>query len=130
MKDEEEPADLDSSFILHRSSLLEGIALFNAQRFWHAHEAWERIWLTAEGSDKTFLQGLIQLAAAYHHVQRGTFRGGVRLFDAALSKLAPYPVHFLGVDREEVVASAEKHRDRVARGEHIDGGELPKFRYN
>lgn len=112
------------------NDLAEGVRLFNAQRFWHAHEAWERIWLAAEGSDKTFLQGLIQLAAAYHHVQRGTFRGGVRLFDAALSKLAPYPVHFLGIDRDEVVASAKKHRERIACGEQIDGGELPKFRYN
>jgi predicted metal-dependent hydrolase len=130
MNDEREPNDLGSSLIAHRSSLEEGVALFNAQRFWHAHEAWERIWLAAEGKDKTFLQGLIQLAAAYHHVQRGTFRGGVRLFDAALSKLAPYPVHFLGVDRDEVVASAKKHRDCIARGEQIDSGELPKFRYN
>lgn len=131
MKDERGPADAtDSSFLLHPSSLLEGIELFNAQKYWHAHEAWERDWLRAEGDLRVFLQGLIQLAAAYHHVQRGTFRGGVRLFDAALSKLAPYPVHFLGVDREEVVASAKKHRDRIARGEHIDVGELPKFRYN
>jgi uncharacterized protein len=129
MKDEE-PTSLSSSFILHPSSLITGLELFNSQQYWHAHEAWERIWLAAEGTDKTFLQGLIQLAAAYHHVQRGTFRGGVRLFDAALSKLAPYPVHFLGVDRDEVVASAKKHRDRIARGEDIDGGELPKFRYN
>ena len=112
------------------NDLGEGVALFNAQRFWHAHEAWERMWLVAEGDEKIFLQGLIQLAAAYHHVQRGTFRGGVRLFDAALSKLAPFPVHYLGVDREEVVASAKKHRECIARGEHIDGGELPKFRYN
>jgi uncharacterized protein len=112
------------------SDLAEGVALFNAQKFWHAHEAWERLWLRATGEEKIFLQGLIQLAAAYHHVQRGTFRGGVRLFDAALSKLAPYPVHFLGVDRDEVVTSAKKHRESIARGEHIEGGELPKFRYN
>jgi len=112
------------------SDLAEGIRLFNEQRFWHAHEAWERIWLKAGPGDKTFLQGLIQVAAAYHHVQRGTFRGAVRLFDAALSKLAPYPVHFLGVDRDDVIARAKIHRERVAKGEHIDGGEMPKFRYN
>lgn len=115
---------------VHHSSLAEGVSLFNAQKFWHAHEAWERLWLAATGDEKTFLQGLIQLAAAYHHVQRGTFRGGVRLFDAALSKLAPFPVHFLGIDREDVVASAKKHRERIASGEHIGVGELPKFRYN
>jgi predicted metal-dependent hydrolase len=111
-------------------SFLEGIELFNAQKFWHAHEAWERDWLVSEGELRVFLQGLIQLAAAYHHVQRGTYRGGVRLFDAAFSKLATVPVHYCGLDREEAVATAQKHRDRIARGEHIAGGELPKFRYN
>jgi hypothetical protein len=131
MNDEQGRADEPrSSFIAHRSSLAEGIALFNDQKFWHAHEAWERLWLAANGDEKRFLQGLIQLAAAYHHVQRGTFRGGVRLFDAALSKLAPYSVHFLEIDRAEVVACAALQREKIARGEHIDEKDFPKFRYN
>ncbi|MFP5246437.1 MAG: DUF309 domain-containing protein [Thermoanaerobaculia bacterium] len=104
--------------------------LFNDQRFWHAHEAWERIWLTAEGETKRFLQGLIQLAAAYHHVQRGTYRGGVRLFDAAFSKLAAIPEAFAQVDCTEAVAVAREHRERIAKGERIGADELPKLRYN
>ena len=130
MKDEGERTDLHSSFIVHPSSLLSGIELFNEQKFWHAHEAWERIWLASEGDVRRFLQGLIQLAAAYHHVQRGTFRGGVRLFDAAFEKLSGFPEGFLGVDRTEVVAHASIHRQKIARGEHIDEKDFPKFRYN
>ncbi|MGZ5473193.1 MAG: DUF309 domain-containing protein [Thermoanaerobaculia bacterium] len=149
MKDEDDekaselhPSDLHPSGLhpsehpsgLHPSglhpSLAAGLELFNAREFWHAHEALESLWLEASGDEKTFLQGLIQLAAAYHHVQRGTFRGAIRLFDAALSKLATVPVHFFGVDCTDVVAAARKHRTMLAKGEHIDGGELPKFRYN
>jgi predicted metal-dependent hydrolase len=130
MKDEGERTDLDSSIIPHPSSLLSGIELFNEHQFWHAHEAWERIWLRAEGAEKRFLQGLIQLAAAYHHVQRGTFGGGVRLFDAAFEKLSGHPEGFLGVERTEVVAHAQIHREKIARGEHIDEKDFPKFRYN
>ena len=110
--------------------MTDAIALFNTHAFWHAHEAWERDWLVAEGDEKLFLQGLIQLAAAYHHVQRGTFRGGVRLFDAALDKLSRVPDGFLGVDRAEAVARAAAHRDRIARGEHIAPVDFPKLRYN
>ena len=130
MSDEQKRPPSSSSLITHHSSLAEGVALFNEQRFWHAHEAWERIWLTAAGDEKRFLQGLIQLAAAYHHVQRGTYRGGVRLFDAALEKLEAFPESHLGVDRTEAVAGARKHRETIARGEHIEAGELPKLRYN
>lgn len=110
--------------------MLHGIELFNDHRFWHAHEAWEEIWLQASGEDKFFLQGLIQLAAAYHHVQRGTFRGAVRLFDAALRKLEPFADDYRGVDRTEAVAVALQHRQKIARGEKIDAGEFPKLRYN
>ena len=129
MKDDDANASDAEPSGLH-PSLAEGIALFNAQRFWHAHEAWERLWLAVSGEEKIFLQGLIQFAAAYHHVQRGTFRGALRLFDAALSKVANVPVHFAGVNCTEVVAAARKHRSILENGGHIDGEELPKFRYN
>jgi predicted metal-dependent hydrolase len=119
-----------SSFILHRSALVAGVEHFNTQRFWHAHEAWEEPWLVAEGDLRTFLQGLIQLAAAYYHVQRGTFSGGVRLFDAALRRLERFPPGYAGVDREEAVAAAVLHRERIARGDQIATDELPKLRYN
>lgn len=109
------------------SSLAAGVALFNAQRFWDAHEAWERLWLAAEGPEKKFLQGLIQLAAAYHHVQRGTYSGGIRLFDAALAKLGEFAPEYGGVGRAGAVAAAAAHRQRIALGEKIDPGEFPKL---
>jgi uncharacterized protein len=110
------------------AALAEGIALFNAGSFWHAHEAWERPWLHASGEMKEFLQGLIQLTAAYHHVQRGTFRGGVRLFDSALRRLESFPPGFCGVDREAVVKSAASHREKIAEGLQVDAFDYPKFR--
>ena len=108
----------------------KGVNLFNDHHFWHAHEAWEEIWLRSTGEEKIFLQGLIQLAAAYHHVQRGTFRGGVRLFDAALRKLERFADGYAGIDRAEAVTAAHGHREKIARGENIDAGEFPKLRYN
>ena len=105
-----------------------GVELFNAHHFWHAHEKWEELWLKAAGEEKTFLQGLIQLAAAYHHVQRGrTVRGAIRLFDAAFAKLDPYPPRYGGIDRAEAVEVARRHRGRVAAGDKIDASEYAKL---
>ncbi|HYC60855.1 MAG TPA: DUF309 domain-containing protein [Thermoanaerobaculia bacterium] len=112
------------------SAIAAGVELFNAHEFWHAHEAWEELWLQTTGDEKIFLQGLIQLAAAYHHVQRGTFRGGVRLFDAALRKLERFEDGRNGIDRSEAVAAAIEHREKIARGEHIAPDHFPKLRYN
>jgi hypothetical protein len=45
---------------------LHGVDLFNHGCYWEAHEAWEHRWLplTEEDPHRTFLQGLIQAAAA------------------------------------------------------------------
>lgn len=93
---------------------LEGLDRFNGRRFWDAHESWETIWLAAESDMEQFLQGLIQLAAAYHHIQRGTLRGAPRLFDAALGRLAAFPDGFCGLDRASAEETARRHRKWVA----------------
>lgn len=92
-------------------SFEEGVRHFNARRFWEAHESWEEIWLEADPDVEQFLQGLIQLTAAYHHFQRGTFRGGVRLVEAALRRLSGYPDHFWNLDREQAEEAARRHAE-------------------
>jgi predicted metal-dependent hydrolase len=109
-----------------------GLAHFNAAEFWDAHEAWETIWLEAESEVHLFLQGLIQLAAAYHHVKRGTYSGGLRLFDAALKKLEGFPKRWCGIDRTSVELAARSHRQWVAAilasgavDERLDANQFP-----
>ncbi|HVS30198.1 MAG TPA: DUF309 domain-containing protein [Thermoanaerobaculia bacterium] len=93
---------------------LRGVEHFNAREFWDAHESWETIWLVAASDAEQFLQGLIQIAAAYHHVQRGTFRGAVRLFDAGLRRLSAFPHPYCGTDRRPLEAAARAHRQWTA----------------
>ena len=69
-------------------SLEEGRALFNAGRFFEAHEAWERLWLAAQGESKLLLQGLIQIAAGLHKARGGAAGACARLLDAGLGRLA------------------------------------------
>lgn len=95
---------------------LEGIAHFNAERFWEAHESWEQIWLAAESDVEQFLQGLIQIAAAYHHVRRGTYSGAIRLFDAGLRRLSAFEPRYCALDRSVVEEAARRQREELASG--------------
>ena len=77
--------------------LAEGLRLYDAAEFFAAHEAWESVWLPAQEPEKTFLQGLIQVTAAFHHLQRENRLGTSRLLRAALGRLEHYPQDFGGI---------------------------------
>ena len=72
-------------------TFLLGIEQFNRAEYFEAHETWETLWLTASGEDKIFLQGAIQLAAAFHQWERGNERGTLSLLRRGREKLAGFP---------------------------------------
>ena len=88
------------------SELEEGAALFDAGRFWDAHEAWERAWRRLpKGSDERRLyQGLILLAAALLHRDRArtaperSTRPALRCYRSAMEKLEGLPDQTRGID--------------------------------
>jgi uncharacterized protein len=80
-----------------QGALAEGLRLYDAAEFFAAHEAWESVWLRAQEPEKTFLQGIIQVTAAFHHLQRENRLGTSRLLRAALGRLERYPADFGGI---------------------------------
>jgi uncharacterized protein len=78
--------------------LAEGLRCYRAREFFAAHEHWESVWLGSKEPEKTFLQGLIQVAAAFHHLQRDNARGTRSLLQRARARLVRYPEHFCGID--------------------------------
>ena len=81
----------------NHGELLEGLRCSHSGAFFEAHEYWESVWLMAEEPEKTFLQGLIQVAAAFHHFQRGNCAGTISLLRSALRRLDGYAPAFAGI---------------------------------
>jgi hypothetical protein len=79
------------------ADLDEGIALFNAGKFWESHEAWENIWRRHDEPWRFFIQGLIQAAAAHHQLRRGIRHGAIKHLKNALAKLDRAPEDFAGL---------------------------------
>jgi predicted metal-dependent hydrolase len=80
-----------------QGALAEGLRRYHAEEFFRAHEAWESVWLKSQEPDKMFLQALIQVTAAFHHLQRNNPRGTAQLLQAALGRLERYPACFGGI---------------------------------
>ncbi len=106
----------------------KGVALFNARKFFDAHEVWEELWLVEPEPEKTFLQGLIQLAAAYHHHGRGNQRGTQSLLAAGLAKLGRFPDDHRGVALAELRAEAKQWAKISSDGGDLEARRPPRIR--
>jgi len=65
---------------------------FNRQLFYEAHEVLENLWLKDRyGPNGAYYKGLIQLAGAFVHLQKGRLRPAAALFKLARTNLDKYP---------------------------------------
>jgi hypothetical protein len=97
----------------------EAIALFNAERFWEAHEVLESLWRVEEGDEKKLLQGLILVCAAFVHVQKGERDVALGVARRGLPLLGRSGSSYYSVDVSDV-------RRRMTR--MVEAGELSLFR--
>jgi len=98
----------------------EGLEAFNSGRFFDAHEHWEDLWRETLDPEKRFLQGLIQVAAAFHHYSRAHLPGTRKLLQAGLLKLDDFPEGHGGL---EIGLLRRAVREWLAA---MAGGELPE----
>ena len=91
-----------------------GARLFEAGRFFEAHEAWEAHWLFEEdAARRLLLQGLIQIAAAFHKlIDKQAPEPAASLFAKGFAKLDACPARMDDLDvatfRERVRALARE----------------------
>jgi predicted metal-dependent hydrolase len=116
-----QPADTLSEAT--RASLAAGVVLFDAGRFFEAHEVWEDVWRVETGARRLALQGLIQIAAGFHKgLVQGRPSGMVRLLEAGLRRLEASG-GIGGLELDAFRAEVERWRDAVRAW--AEGGERP-----
>jgi predicted metal-dependent hydrolase len=88
--------------------LREGIRLFNERQFFACHEVLEGLYHDSEAADKPFIEGLVQLAAAFRvFCDFGEVKGPVRMIYQALIRFENYKPAFLQVRVDETIAAME-----------------------
>lgn len=86
-----EPATVEEALAL-------AVQRWGDRRYFEAHELLEFVWHWSLDDDKDFWQGVIQVAAAFVHDQRGNPLGVVRTIDKALPRLEGVPAGHHGID--------------------------------
>jgi uncharacterized protein len=107
----------------------EGLQCYRAQEFFEAHEHWESVWLGSKEPEKTFLQGLIQVAAAFHHLQRGNPRGTRSLLQRARMRLERYPEYFGGIHVSSLCKDIGEWLQALEAGKTTDRRSYPQLHH-
>lgn len=75
---------------------------FNSEKYWNAHEVLEGVWKKTAGEEKKLLNGLILIAAALVHYQKGETTICFGIMHRALEKIANAKGVYFGIDIDSV----------------------------
>jgi threonine dehydratase len=101
------------------NDLARGVALFNERRFFEAHEVLEDVWRAAPAQERKFLQGIVQLAVAFHHFSTGNLVGMRSVMERGIRNITGQN-HDHGINLDPLLASLANWRKALD-----DGGPLP-----
>lgn len=119
LAEEHDPATVEESLEL-------GARLWDEERFFEAHECLENVWHASPADDRDLWQGVIQVAVAEVHRQRGNSSGAATLYRRAAGRLNAYPPQHRGIDVTAAVAHCDRAAEAVVAG---SGGQVapPRF---
>jgi uncharacterized protein len=81
----------------------QGIEQFNAGEFYACHDTLEALWMEATEPEKTFYQGILQIAVALYHLGNSNWRGAAILLGEGSNRLRRYPSVYGGIDVDELL---------------------------
>ena len=104
-----------------------GLALFNSGHFFDAHEALEDVWREAPRHShlRRHLQGLVQLAVAFHHQSTGNLVGARSVLERALRNIEGAEESFPEVDWKRLRTNLKPWREYLVEARRKPGATFP-----
>ncbi|MBE9106699.1 DUF309 domain-containing protein [Nostoc cf. edaphicum LEGE 07299] len=84
----------------------QGVEQFNSGEFYACHDTLEALWIEASEPEKSFYQGILQIAVALYHLENRNWRGAVILLGEGSNRLRRYPSSYSGVDVDELLSES------------------------
>jgi predicted metal-dependent hydrolase len=114
---------------------LLGLRAFDETRYFEAHEHLENAWNADGGAARELYRAVLQVAVAYLQIERGNYRGAIKMFLRARQWLGPLPDRCRGIDIGRLKADAEQvHQKLVDLGpdriDQFDLDSLPALHYD
>jgi hypothetical protein len=90
--------------------------LWDRQLFFEVHEVLEEVWHRTAGPERQALQGVIQIAVAFHHLAHGNVRGARKLLQEGRERLAATAATLPMLDAAELLGATAYWETALAAG--------------
>lgn len=76
----------------------QGVEQFNQREYYACHDTLEAIWFEASEPEKSFYQGILQIAVALYHLSNQNSRGAIILLGEGTNRLRRYLPDYAEID--------------------------------
>ena len=106
-------------------NFLNALNLFNNQKWYEAHDAFENIWNTLDGDERQIIQGIIQVSVSQFHLSKGNYNGATILLGEGYGRIKNRTNINLGIDLETLCKCLEELLKKLQYGEELDENDKP-----
>ena len=104
---------------------LDALNLFNNQKWYEAHDAFEDIWNTLEGDERQIIQGILQVSVSQFHLSKGNLNGATILMGEGLGRIKNRTNIDLGIDLESFCKCLEELLRKLQYKEALSENDKP-----
>ena len=107
----------------------QGLELFNAGEWYAAHDLFEELWHETADPERRSLQGILQVAVAQLHLQRGNRRGATILFGEALGRLKRPGTPDLGLNLDALCQATQQRLEALQQDRDPESCTVPVLEF-
>ena len=108
-----------------KESLDEAINLFNNQKWYEAHDAFEDIWNDLIGDERQIVQGILQISVSQFHLNKGNLNGAMILIGEGLGRIRNRVSEDLEIDLILLCSSLESLLNKLHTKIPLDKNDVP-----
>ena len=106
-------------------NFFDALNLFNNQKWYEAHDAFENIWNTLDGDERQIIQGILQVSVSQFHLSKGNLNGATILLGEGLGRIKNRTNIDLGIDLESLCNCLEELLRKLQYKEELNENDKP-----
>jgi predicted metal-dependent hydrolase len=93
----------------------EGVRKFNEGQYYKQHDLFEELWMQTEGPVRDLYRAVLQVGIAYYQIERGNYRGALKMLQRSVQWLLILPEACQGIDVKQLREDSFRVRAELER---------------